>query len=196
MTAAGARKGRREVPPAAPDAWLRQALALFNAAAIHGGQIPEDIFPKHIYCDADGVPLPVGATIDMSEVEHNFEQISICTMLAGMAAENALKGMIAANGKKPEPTHEIAKMADEAGTVVPMARTLKMGEDDVRRVLATMEEAVRWAARYPVSMSGDGNKGVGSADHIEARRIALLLIARLAGHLGGELAPIPPRNVP
>jgi hypothetical protein len=119
---------------------------------------------------------------------HNFSQIVICTMLYGMATENALKGIHLARGLPVKPRHNLVELAFELG-IQPLADDLGIPDSEVVRAIAAMERAVIWATKYPAPIRGRAPRIVLSNDHVLGYRIATRIIRELASHLGATLTP-------
>lgn len=86
-------------------------------------------------------------------VGHGREFGEVEFMLAGMAIECALKGIVSKSSTTPEFTHDINALARQAG-IVPTP--------DLHYLLGCLTETVTWRGRFPVAKSHEKTQFRGS----------------------------------
>lgn len=179
---------RDDQPPkvSRPADWLSMTLTLHDESDRLASAQPDwkEQFTD-IVCDAERNPLPVGTPVNMHGFQRIIVQRQICTMLAGLACENVLKGIITLNNQRPRHTHQLRALFRDAGLVDLPVRAL--GERRAPEVLERAEQAVIWAARYPATKGGNSSQGGSPADSDDMRKIVRECAGLLAQGIGVSL---------
>jgi len=134
--------------------------------------------------DDQGNPKPIGSKVSVYDMEKPLKQVSICTMLPALAAENAMKGLVAAQGRQPRFTHHLRQLATDSG-----AWEIMVADRDPEILSALLERAeasLTWASRYPQPKEGPANHRVGGNDHIQMHQLAVQITRLLAVRLTAE----------
>lgn len=175
-----------------PFAWYQKAVVLLAAAERLASTFPALPIPESAYLDEAGEPRPAGGSIPADawfEMELNFGMIEVAKMLAGSSAESALKGMICLKGPPPRASHKLRGLYASAR---PMGSRLAAFKPvDLDELLAKLEMAVRWSARYPHSLDGQMVPSISTEDCDQAITLATLLCRELQDRLNASrpLAP-------
>ncbi|MDQ8196453.1 hypothetical protein QEH59_18635 [Coraliomargarita sp. SDUM461004] len=149
-----------------PTHWEKKALSLRKAA-----EAVWDLFEKEWLKGVSTRPLDID--VFQNELAENL--LSNSQLLYGLSAECALKGIlikkdpksiqfttivdgtrnvtsaeISKKGNSSIDTHNLEKLAKEAGVLKPET------EDGIKEILAYCTEIVIWRGRYPVPLKTDG----------------------------------------
>lgn len=170
-----------------PSEWLQASVHMLNAAERLIRVSPDWLKQtEEALLDELGRPREVGDSFNVFELRQPVMAVTICTMLAGLALECALKGVIATTGDIPPRTHGLRRLIDQADLQEVVSSACEGVDSEF--LIYRAEQAIVWTARYPRPIAGEARHSTGARDHEITRDVALAVIQELAERIGASVS--------